>query len=442
MSTRPTTLVESDQLAQAAVNVIRNEALVPKGKRWLFSRMSKASRDYERAVQEITTRRRESRQNAVEQKLSEERAAADAIFGQAEGTAEQVHAARVAQARRPYDETEARVRSDRDAAVAAANLAYQQAMDEASRVYQQETATYDQERNALISDAKAIREGAYAALEAKRRSALAQIARDMKTIPLEGPMRIVEDREAWPAEERKKALIGIVDMAGRDDFEMEYADLCLRNVMGYVFQDRYLKPDAQQHRLMDVNLLEALVDLARRRPDKRPTVVKYMHDIVVQNPGHSSAAFIRALTELYVVASSDTETVYADNPADNEHIFDEMRAHIADTLKLTPRRSQVPPPPPTNGTSSREAVAACDYDDQLTPVMVRRADADITADVDIHDLLPVEPAETASPAAEVVEPSTPEASPPEVSEPADAPSPPPSPGRARSKRAPRQEDAT
>ncbi|MEY4583462.1 MAG: hypothetical protein RL701_8165, partial [Pseudomonadota bacterium] len=66
MNTRSTTWVESDQLAQAAVNVLRNEELVPKNKRWPFSRVSKAYRDYDKAVQEITVRRREARERAVE----------------------------------------------------------------------------------------------------------------------------------------------------------------------------------------------------------------------------------------------------------------------------------------------------------------------------------------------------------------------------------------
>jgi hypothetical protein len=393
MTTRPTTLVESDQLAQAALNVIRNETLVPRGKRWLFSRLSKASRDYERAVQEITARRRESREKAVEQRIAKERADANAVFERAETSAQQTHAEELAHARQPYNETETQARSERDAAIAAANLVYQQMMDKANRLYLQEAATIDQQRNELVAEAKALRDEAYAALEAKRKADMAQIARDLKTIPLEGPMRIVEDREAWPADERKKALIGIVDMAGRDDFGPEYADLCLRNVMGYVFQDRYLKPDAQHHRLMDVNLLEALVDLARRSPEKRPTIVKYMHDIVVQNPGHSSPTFIKNLTELYVIASSDIKTVYVDDPTENELIFDQMRAHIADSLKLTPRRSQVPPPLTGSGPA-REASSVSDVDDdKKTPVMVRRHDEEITADVDVRDLVLFEPTE-------------------------------------------------
>ena len=54
-------------------------------------------------------------------------------------------------------------------------------------------------------------------------------------------------------------------------------------------------------------------------------------------------------------------TRYARDTIENERIFDAMRELIADTLKLTPRRSQVPPP---------------------------AADAEITADLDPRDLLP------------------------------------------------------
>jgi hypothetical protein len=114
-----------------------------------------------------------------------------------------------------------------------------------------------------------------------------------------------------------------------------------------------------------------------------------MHEIVAQNTGHSSPAFIKSLTELYVVASSDTLTSYAENPIENETIFETMRAHIADTLKLTPRRSQVPPAAASGGAAREAAPAAAD-DDSKTPVMARPLDADITANVSIGDLLPID----------------------------------------------------
>jgi hypothetical protein len=387
MTERPTTLVESDQLAQAAANVIRSEAFVPKGKRWPLSRISKAHRDYYKAVQEITTRRRETRKSAVEQKTKKERADADAIFERARANGQSAHDAQIAEAKKPCDATETKARNERDAAVAAANRAYQKAVDEANAVYLQAAAVIDQQRDALLAEATSARDDSYSSIEEKAKTSLAQIARDMKTIALEGPMRIVEDRQAWSVKERKKALIGIVDMAGLDELEAEYADLCLRNVADYVFQDRYLKPDAQHHRLMDVNLLEALVDLAVRTPNKRPTIVKHMHDIVVQNPGHTSPAFIKNLTELYVTASADTRSVYAQDADDNEAVVETMRAHIADALKLTPRRSQVPPPSADN-TVARENVPP------LGPL-----DADITADVDIGDLVLLETSEADSGAA-------------------------------------------
>ena len=387
MTTRPTTLVESDQLAQAAANVIRNEDFVPKGKRWPFARVSKVQRDYERAVSEISARRRQVRQEALEQKVKKERAAVDSVFSDAKERADAIHRQEIAEAKRPFDETEAEARALRDAAVAAANQAYQQAVDSANRVYVQEAAVFDQKRDAVIAEAKGVHDEAYAALEAQRERDLAQIAKDLSTIALEGLMRIVEDKEAWSPDERKKALIALVDMAGREDSDAPFADLCLRNVAGYVYQDRFLRPEHQQHRLMDVALLEALVELARRTADKRPTIVSYLYDIVQNNPGHSSPAFIKALTELYVIASADAESVYDPDAQKNEQIFESMRAHIADTLKVTPRRSQVPPAP-TNGTHARTPVKTA-LDDHETPVLVRHEGEDITSDVDMGELLPV-----------------------------------------------------
>jgi hypothetical protein len=405
MTTRPTTLVESDQLAIAAASVLRNEDFIPKGKRWPFTRTSKAHRDYDKAVQEITARRREARESAVEQKTKRAKAEADALFERAKSEAQSVYGDKIAEAKKPYDEVEAEARRERDAAIAAANLAYQQTMDKANGIYQQEAATLDKKRDEVIAEAKTVHDGAYSVVEAQRKVDMTQIAKDLKTIPLEGPMRIVEDRDAWSPDDRRKALIGIVDMAGEETVETEYADLCLRSVAGYVFQDRYLKPDAQHHRLMDTNLLEALVDLAQRSPERRPAVVRYMYEIVEQNPGHSSPTFIKSLTELYVIASSDTLTTYAQDPVGNETIFETMRAHIADTLKLTPRRSQVPPAA-ANGGGVREPTSSTPIvdDDHKTPVMTR-TNADITADVNINDLLPVETEDAAAASEDAAEPA-------------------------------------
>ena len=399
MTARPTTLVESDQLAAAAVNILKYEDFVPKGKRWPFAKFSKAHRDYDKAVQDIATRRRTSRERAIEEKLRNELAEADASFERAKSTAESEHREKVAEARKPYDDTESKARAQRDAAIAAANQAYQQAIDAAQRTYQQASAVLDQKRDELIIHAKSARAEVYAAIEARRSAEMQRISRELKTIPLEGPMRVVEDREAWSVEDRKKALIGLVDMAGREDFDAELTDLCLKNVAGYVFQDRFLKPTDQHHRLMDVTLLEAIVDLARRAPERRPIVVRYIHEIVANNPGHSSPAFIKSLTELYVLASSDTDTVYFGNPVENEKIFDEMREQIADALKLTPRRSQVPASassnPPRDPTASQQLMAA------------GPATAEITADVDIQDLVPLERGDTPPGAEALVEGTAP-----------------------------------
>jgi hypothetical protein len=436
MTARPTTLVESDQLAQAAANVIRNEAFVPKGRRWPFSRISKAHRDYYKAVQEISARRRHARENAVEQETKKQRADADTIFERARLSAQAAHDGEIAEAKKPYDATETKARDERDAAIAAANLAYQKAVEHANATYVQESAAIDRKRAAVIAEATAAHDESYVDIEAKSKTHRAQIAKDMKTIPLEGPMRIVEDRQAWALEERKKALIGIVDMAGQEELDAEYADLCLRNVADYIFQDRYLKPDAQHHRLMDVNLLEAFVDLAARTADKRPTIVKYMHDIVVQNPGHTSPVFIKSLTELYVTASADTRTIYDEDPNQNEAIVETMRAHIADALKLTPRRNQVSSPPADNAIA-REGAPSGSGDDQKTPVVMRQRDADITADVELGDLVLLEASDGADSGADMVTPVY--LTPPSAS--SKAPPMPPGPSR-RGRRPHTPEDST
>jgi len=388
MTSRPTTLVESDQLAQAAVNILKTEDFVPKNSRWLFSKSSKAHKDYEKAVQDIAWRRRTARERAIDEKLKKERAEADAAFERTKIGAETEHNDKTAEARKPYDETESKARSERDAAIAAANLAYQQAIAAANRAFARESSVLDQKRDALIGEAKVARAELLAAIEAKRNAELLQLAEDLKTISLEGPMRVVEDREAWSLEDRKKALVGVVDMAGRADVDAEYVDLCLRNVAGYVFQDRFLKPEAQHHRLMGTYVLEAMVDLARRAPDKRPTTIKYLHEIVVHNPGYTSPAFIRNLSELYVTASSDTETSYTRDPIENERIFDTMREQIADALKLTPRRSQVPPTAAENtlGLSPASIAGAVPQSSVPAPPI----DPEITADLDARDLLPLE----------------------------------------------------
>ena len=385
MTTRPTTLVESDQLAQAAANILKTEDFVPKSKRWPFSRVSKAHREYDKAVLEISARRREAREKAADAKTKKARAEADATFETAKAGAQGEHDAKLNEARKPYEELEVKARAARDAAIAAAHLAYQQATEDANRTYIDDAAKIAELRDGLIAQARVLHEQACAAADAERKKDLAQIDRDLRTIAVEGVMRLVEDREAWPTEARKKALAGIVDMVGGDEFDWEYADLCLRNVAGYVFQDRYLKPEAEHQRLMDTRLLEALVELAQAYPDRRPLVVKWMHEIVMQNPGHSSPQFIKNLTQLYVAASADTQTVYADDPVENESVFETMREHIADTLKLTPRRSHVPPPP-----SSKTGARGGEADDHSAATKKKAVDPEITADVSIGDLMPVD----------------------------------------------------
>ena len=391
MTSRPTTLVESDQLAQAAVAILKTEDFVPKNTRWRFSKSSKAHKDYEKAVEDIASRRRTARERALDEKLKKERSEADAAFERTKISAETEHKNKTAESRKPFDDTEAKARSERDAAIAAANLAYQQAIQAANQAFQRESAVLDQKREALIGEAKAARAELLAAIEAKREAAMRQLAQDLKTISLEGPMRVVEDREAWTVEDRKKALVGVVDMAGRDDVDAEYADLCLRNVAGYVFQDRFLKPEAQHHRLMGTYVLEAMVDLARRTPAHRPTAIKYLHEIVVHNPGHSSPAFIKQLSELYVLASDDTETRYARDPIENERMFDVMREQIADTLKLTPRRSQVPPRA-ADLTQGSLRTANASTAPRSSSASAPPIDPEITADLDARDLLPLEAA--------------------------------------------------
>jgi hypothetical protein len=425
MTSRPTTLVESDQLAQAAMDILKNEDFVPKGKRWPFSRLSKAHKDYEKAVQDITARRRAAREKAIEETLKKERAEASTTFERAKTSAETEHRDRVAKARKPYDEIETTARLERDAKIATANLAYQQAVDAANRTYQKEAAALEQKREALVGQAKSAHAALSAAIEAKHEAAMAQVEGELKTIPLEGLMRIIEDRRAWPVEDRKKALLGLIDMAGREDMDSKYVDVCLRNVAGYVSQDRFLPPDAQHHRLMDVGVLEAIVDLARRTAAERPTIVRYVHEIVAKNPGHSSPAFIKGLTELYVIASRDTDTTYAEDPIENEKAFDMMREQIADALKLTPRRSQLPPPP-----APPESVALVSPDAPKPPVAAKLSDAEITGEVDVRDLVPLETANALGAEAEavVLEPTPPK--------PRSGSQPPPMPRQRRVNRSP------
>lgn len=386
MNTRSTTLVESDQLAQAAAHVLQTEDFLPRGKRWPFSRVSKAQRDYEKAVQDITARRRKAREDALLKRINKERAEVDAAFQSAEQTARSKHEEDLAQARQPYEAVESKARAERDAAIAAANRAYQLIVEEAERVYQQEASAVNARREEAITAAKSMRDEAFAQVESRLQAEMVQIDKELRTVALEGLMRIVEDREVWSPEDRKKALVGMIGMAGREDVDNEYVTLCLQNVAGYIFQDRYLPENAQHHKLMDVSVLEALVELAQRCPEKRPPIVKHLHDIVQNNPGYSSTTFIKNLTALYVAASTDPETIYASDPVENEQHYAEMLSHIADTLKLTPRRSQV-----HRGIASTTSSQPPNRDeDRNIPLFKQPSLADITADVNIDELVHVE----------------------------------------------------
>ena len=389
MTTRSTTLVESDQLAQAAANVLQTEDFIPRGKRWPFSRVSKAHRDYEKAVLDITARRRNAREDALKKRTNHERAEVDTVFQSAEQSARSKHDEDLAQARQPYEAVETKARAERDAAIEAANRAYQKLVDEADRVYQQEATELSTRRDETISAARSVRDEAYANVESRHQAGMAQIDKELKTVALEGLMRIVEDREVWSPEDRKKALVGMIGMAGREDADAEYATLSLQNVAGYIFQDRYLPEGAKHHQLMDVGVLEGFVELAQRCPEKRPTIVKHLHDIVKDNPGHSSTTFIKNLTQLYVAASTDPDTVYANDPVENETHYADMLSHIADTLKRTPRRNQFhrgiggAQPEPSQVVREHD-------DDRNTPLFKQPSLADITADVNIDELVHVD----------------------------------------------------
>jgi hypothetical protein len=385
MTTRSTTLVESDQLAQAAATVLQTEDFIPREKRWPFSRLSKAHRDYDKAVQDITARRRNAREDALTKRTNKERGEADTAFQSAEQSARGKHDEDLAQAKQPFDAVETKARTVRDAAIAAANQAYQKVVEEADRVYRQEATAINQRRDDAIAGARTVREGVYAELELRHQADMAQIDKELKTVALEGLMRIVEDREVWSPEARKKALVGMIGMAGRDEADAEYATLSLQNVAGYIFQDRYLPESAQHHKLMDVSVIEGFVELAARCPEKRPTIVKYLHDVVAHNPGHSSPAFIKSLTQLYVIASTEADTMYAADPVENERVYDEMLSHLADTLKLTPRRNQV-----HRGLSAlrdQTQIGPLQDDDRNTPLFKQSTVADITADVNVDDLI-------------------------------------------------------
>jgi hypothetical protein len=376
MTTRSTTLVESDQLAQAAATVLQTEDFIPRGKRWPFSRLSKAHRDYDKAVQEITARRRRAREDALSKRTNKERAEVDGVFQAAEQQARSKHDEDLSQAKQPFDAVETKARVERDAAIAAANRAYQKVVEEADRVYKQEASAISQRRDETIAAARGVRDDAYANVDAHHQADMEQIDKELRTVSLEGLMRIVEDREVWSPDERKKALVGMIGMAGREDADAEYAKLSLQNVAGYIFQDRYLPEDAQVHKLMDVSVLEGFVELAQRCPEKRPVIVKHLHDIVVHNPGHGSTTFIKNLTQLYVAASTDADSVYAADPVENEQCFEEMLANIADTLKLTPRRA-----------AAHRGISALREPTQVDPLFKQPSMADITADVNIDELV-------------------------------------------------------
>lgn len=386
MTTRPTTLVESDLLAKAAANILSKDDLVPKGKRWPFARSSRAHREYEKAVQQIAARRQASRTKAVEQKNKLAKAEADNLLERALKSAEAARDEEAAEAKKPYDAVEAQARAERDAVIASAKLAYQQAVAAASRTYEELAASINQQRDVVIEQAKVLHRESYAALESERQADLAKVARELKSIPLEGPMRIIEDRQAWSLEARRKALAGLIDLAGVDDLEIEQAELCLRNVAGYVFQDRHLPAEAQHQKLMAASLLEALVAVALRNRRRRPLVVHCIHEIVIENPGHSSPALIRSLTHLYVDASADTQTLYSQDAVENETIVETMRAQIADTLKLTPRRSLVPPAPEASRSAATRAASELAGKQEAPTAAVR----EVTADVELGELVPVE----------------------------------------------------
>lgn len=337
VTTRPTSSVESEQLAQAAAEVLQNEAFPDQRPGRSFSRPSKAQRDYDKVVREVVARRRWSREQALARHIEQEQAEAEATFLASERELQAKQEDELAQAAEPFDRMAAKARADCLAAIAAANKAYRQALADAEAGYRREAALVVQRHDAARARARSARDSARASIEARRQTELKQLETDLQTVSLEGLMRVCEDRAQQSPEIRRRALIALIEMAGKDDADARFVNVCLVNVAGYLFKEQYLPAREQHHRLMGPEVLETLARLAYRCQDRRPLIIRCLHDVVTQNPGHTSLEFIHSMTQLYMVVSTDSKTVYDRDPEQNAVRFDAMVAQISEILRLTPR---------------------------------------------------------------------------------------------------------
>lgn len=342
MSIRPTTLMEGDQLANASVALLQQQ----EGERALrdphlpFSLPSKALREYQRAVRETIGRRRQAREVVLAEQAYQERCEIDAALREAELDADCAHAEELAEIAVPFGEMEAKARAERDAAIAAANRAYEQVVQEAARAYEREAAVVRQKRDLTLSQARALREEAIASIESRLQADKLQLEEELQLVPIEGLRHVIEDRANWSAHERGKALLALIELAGRADASVRFTSVCMEHLYSGILADCYLnaEPGAGGGKLMSAEVLEQLVALAHRSADKRPVIVKCLHDVVAQHPGVGSASFVESLAQLYVKVSTDTLSTYADDVRDNERILETMLTQIGETLKRTPRQ--------------------------------------------------------------------------------------------------------
>jgi len=339
MPTRPTTLVEGDQLAQAAMALLKDEESVELDPSLPFSVPSKAQREYDRAVREAIGRRRQAREVVLAERAFQERFEIDAALNDAQLDAEAAQADELAEISAPFKDVETQARAERDAAIAAAERAYQQIVDEAVKTYEREAAVVHDKHSGRIAQANALRDEAYASIDARLQSDRLHLDEELQLVSIEGLLFVTEDRTRWSPTERGKALLALIGLAARPDADLRFTEVCLEHLYSNILQECYGSGEATAGKLMSARLVEALASLAHRCVDKRAMVVKCLHDIVVQHPGVSSPGFIESLTKLYVKVSAQADADHQRGRREADDQRHTILAQISETLKRTTHAS-------------------------------------------------------------------------------------------------------
>jgi len=330
---------ERVQLAEAAAALLQQDEPHTHSPHLPFAAPSRAQREYQRVVREALAKRRQVREATLAAAAYRARTQIDAAFDEARIETEAALAEALAESAAPFAAREATARAERDAAIAAAHRCYEQVVVEATRAYEREALAAKHDCDSALARQRTERDEAYEAVEKQRKLDALALEDELDLLRIEGLLHVIADRTSRTATERTKAVLALVELAGQADGGMRFTTACLDHVYSAMLEDCYLVASAQGgDSLSSGAVFECLTSLALRCRDKRPAIVKCLHDILAQHRGVRPSTLIGDLAQLYVHISSEAQPLEGHDAEAHAVQRETMLALLDATLQRTPRQ--------------------------------------------------------------------------------------------------------